>query len=234
MNDDVQKKALQRIANQETRSKLHEQEAIMEIHEGSVLEWAKAALAIREEKLFRVDYKTWEEYCKERWNYTSRRINQIIQSRITDKSGASSGNPFPDEDQAKEKLDPLEREQLRWRKRLQKYHLTRVGLQEAWFNEAHKCLDRLIKATRLFQDAQIRPPEPAKCRKCGADVLWVTTPNDKRMLLDAKPGSGVFEIINDLAVMCQWDKHQADKRYRSHYLHCSKRPDSVNNDPIPE
>jgi hypothetical protein len=55
------------------------------------------------------------------------------------------------------------------------------------------------------------------------------------MLLDAKPGGGVWEIMKGVAVSCDWDKMAAADRYRSHHVMCRKNPrNKVSDEPIPE
>lgn len=41
-----------------------------------------ALLAIRDGKLYRADYKTFEEYCQERWNFGARRGRQLIDAAV--------------------------------------------------------------------------------------------------------------------------------------------------------
>ena len=57
-----------------------DKEGIIEIGHKSFIEVGMALTQIRDAKLYRKDYKTFEEYCKERWEFTANYAHRLIQS----------------------------------------------------------------------------------------------------------------------------------------------------------
>jgi hypothetical protein len=55
-------------------------EKIIKAGEQTFIEVGNALLEIRDAKLYRVDFSTFEEYCTEKWGWSSRRGNQYIQA----------------------------------------------------------------------------------------------------------------------------------------------------------
>jgi hypothetical protein len=71
-------KANERIARQETKARLKELENVIEQNMDSFIKCAEAVIEIRESKLYRFDYKTWDEYCNAQWELTGRAINYRV------------------------------------------------------------------------------------------------------------------------------------------------------------
>ena len=53
-------------------------EKIVEIGLKTFVQVGEALLEIRESRLYRKQYKSFEEYCQKRWNFTSRQANRLI------------------------------------------------------------------------------------------------------------------------------------------------------------
>jgi hypothetical protein len=68
-------------------------EEIVEHGIGHVYRVAKALEEIRDSRLYREHYRTFEDYCQHRWNYTRRRVNQLIGTAevIADLAGDTMG-----------------------------------------------------------------------------------------------------------------------------------------------
>lgn len=57
---------------------LSQYEAVIERGQQTFLEVGAALAQIREQKLYRAGFKTFEDYCQARWDWTKRRANQLI------------------------------------------------------------------------------------------------------------------------------------------------------------
>lgn len=66
--------------NQDEKEELKACEIIIENHLQSFLEVGEALIKIKENKLYRAGFKTFEEYCQITWNFTSRYARNLIQS----------------------------------------------------------------------------------------------------------------------------------------------------------
>lgn len=68
--------------------------------------------------------------------------------------------------------------------------------------------------------------DQAKCRSCGAPILWVVTTLGKRMPLDAEPHpDGNVSLVPAGAMvlpaeLVEQGKKIGSKRYRSHFATC--------------
>lgn len=62
----------------------------------------------------------------------------------------------------------------------------------------------------------------ARCKSCGAEIVWVKTRSGKRMPLDARPTpNGNLEIdLADCVYFVTPDLNAAGKRYTSHFATC--------------
>lgn len=60
--------------------RLSECERIIEKGVGTFVEVGNALAEIRESKLYRASHSTFESYCQERWGFTKRRANQLIEA----------------------------------------------------------------------------------------------------------------------------------------------------------
>jgi hypothetical protein len=79
------------IAERETLKKL---ERVIEKGVSTFLEVGAALLRIRDEKLYRAEYKTFDGYCLKRWGFRSSRARQLIASTevIAHLKSVTSGN----------------------------------------------------------------------------------------------------------------------------------------------
>lgn len=59
---------------------LHALEQIIQRGRTTFLEVGAALLRIREARLYRATHSTWEAYCDQRWGWTGRRANQLVQA----------------------------------------------------------------------------------------------------------------------------------------------------------
>jgi hypothetical protein len=91
--------------------RLADLEVVINRGKKSFIEVGNALEEIRDERLYRVDYATFDEYCKEKWGWTARRSNQLI-----DSADAAMGTivPIQNEGQARElaKVEPERREDV--------------------------------------------------------------------------------------------------------------------------
>lgn len=67
-------------------------ETIIEKTQASFVECGNALSKIRDEKLFRVEFKSFEEYCKARWGWTRMRASQLIEAATVKKELPKSVN----------------------------------------------------------------------------------------------------------------------------------------------
>lgn len=62
------------------RSELEAQEVIIERGIGTFMEVGAALLAIRDDRLYRAEYGTFEDYCRERWGFTQQHATRLIRA----------------------------------------------------------------------------------------------------------------------------------------------------------
>jgi hypothetical protein len=90
------------LAATETRA-LKEHEAVIERGLNTFTEVGNALLAIRDERLYRSDHSTFEDYCQQRWGFSERRARQLIASAEVVGTIVPTGLPTPaNEGQARE------------------------------------------------------------------------------------------------------------------------------------
>lgn len=93
-------------------TKLKECEQVIERGLNTFVDVGNALLEIRDNKLYRIEYKTFEEYCKERWNISRPRAYQLIEAAgvINNLSTMVDKNLFISERQIRplSKLEPEE------------------------------------------------------------------------------------------------------------------------------
>lgn len=104
-----------------TRS-LAEHEAIIERGLNTFVEVGTALLAIREERLYRAEHSTFEDYCRERWGMSERRARQLMSSAEVVGTIVPTGLPAPaNEGQARELARvPEERRAEVWRETVER------------------------------------------------------------------------------------------------------------------
>jgi hypothetical protein len=224
---ETEQKALQRLADQETRRGYNEVLDILNRTEANAVEWANAVIRMRDSKLYRLDFKSWDAFCQWRWGKDRNVINYRVAKLLPRQEEVVE--IFNNQPPAKEEIDGIEKLRGRLAEEIKLLGNSRVTSRKA-VEEVQHVVNHALDKLKALRDADIRPPEPAICRNCGAAVQWVTTEKNKRILLDARPGGGVWEIMRNVAVKCEWDKEAAAERYRWHSLSCSKSM----NEPLPE
>lgn len=60
------------------RDRLHQYETVIEHGLTTFVEVGEALAAIRDARLYRAEYATFEDYCQERWSMGRRRADQLI------------------------------------------------------------------------------------------------------------------------------------------------------------
>ena len=82
---------------------LQEHELIISQGLSAFIAVGRALIAIRDGKLYRADFKTFEDYCRKRWNFTDRRARQLIEAtEVAEEIGTSgSGLVIENERQAR-------------------------------------------------------------------------------------------------------------------------------------
>jgi hypothetical protein len=97
----------QRFIDRDTRNRLKEEEQIIRDRMQAIAEVAEAFRRIRDEKLYRVDYQTFDEYCKVVWGFGKDKAYGLIkQAEITSLQGGSTSENPTTSDNAGSKLDP--------------------------------------------------------------------------------------------------------------------------------
>ena len=89
------------------RAKLGELETVVERGIGTFMEVGTALMEIRAARLYRDDFKTWEEYCKGRWTMTGRHANRLIESAEVSAAFAEMGPMGPKTERQARELLPL-------------------------------------------------------------------------------------------------------------------------------
>ena len=62
----------------------------------------------------------------------------------------------------------------------------------------------------------------AKCKGCGAEILWAKNENDKMIPLDAKALVYVLTIREDMETEARCQRAEKGRAYVSHFATCSK------------
>ena len=75
---------------------LHKCEAVIASGIRKFLDVGNALSKIRDAKLYRGDYATFEQYCQEKWEFSSSRARQLI-AAVTITESVTTGNTFQDE-----------------------------------------------------------------------------------------------------------------------------------------
>ncbi|WP_331764869.1 DUF5131 family protein [Streptomyces sp. NBC_01238] len=90
---------------------LAEHEAVIELGLTTFVEVGNALYVIREERLYRSEHGTFEDYCRERWGFSDSRARQLVGAAQTVTNVTAAGLPAPtNEGQARELSRVPERE----------------------------------------------------------------------------------------------------------------------------
>jgi hypothetical protein len=103
---------------EEEIKRLYECEIIIKTGMQTFIEVGKALTEIRDKKLFRKDFKTFDEYCKTKWKFDKTYASRLINSQPVIQNLLTMGNTLPEsERQTREllKLSPDEQKEV-WQK----------------------------------------------------------------------------------------------------------------------
>jgi hypothetical protein len=114
-------------------AKLQELETIIDRGVKTFVEVGESLAVIRDLRLYRSDYPTFEEYCRERWGMSRAYCNRLIQSADVVKTLAPTGAIIKTERQARElaRIPPEMREQIIHRATADNGTLTAKSIREA-------------------------------------------------------------------------------------------------------
>ena len=100
--DETQIKMKNQLSTQE-QADLTKLEKVVAAGQQTFVEVGLALSEIRERKLYRLDFNTFEEYCQNRWHWTRRRVSQlIIASAVVQGLPENLGTTVPNEGTARE------------------------------------------------------------------------------------------------------------------------------------
>jgi hypothetical protein len=141
-------------------------ETIIERGLRTFFEVGTALLRIRELRLYRAEYATFEDYCQERWEMGRRYVNQIIAaSQVRENLGAMAPKQLPENERQARPLARLEPELQRaaWQ------HVLESAAAEGRITAAH--VEQVVKEM-LAQaaPAAAAAPEPAPAQQMPAAV----------------------------------------------------------------
>lgn len=143
-------------------STLAECEAIIERGLTTFVEVGSALARIRDERLYLDSHKSFEDYCRERWDFNDRRASQMIQAAEVSTIVETRSLPTPRNEAVARELAPLRSEPAQ--------------LREVWTQavEQHgpaptaKQVHEVVAALR--HETPTEKPEPTFCPTCGARI----------------------------------------------------------------
>jgi hypothetical protein len=220
----------------------------------TVLETARDLKEICDRRLYQLDYKTFDDFCKATFNFCGRTGKRLIGPVQTPKttdtrsspigqvvqSADNEGSKIEDDDEPREAGQDHAQE---W-KGSEFYKPITIGCTRL-MNKAREVvrkyavskeleaaiIDGLRKWYKSVRSAVTEAPRrkaplPKRgiCKHCQAAVLWVTTENGKRMPVDAEPGGGQFDLIDGVAVLVDRSTANGQPLYRSHFVSCPNKP----------
>lgn len=92
------------------RSELAEHERVIARGLKTFVEVGSALMDIRDARLYREDYATFEDYCQQRWNMTDRRARQLMDAASTVQAIEETGTTVPATESQARELSGLEPE----------------------------------------------------------------------------------------------------------------------------
>jgi hypothetical protein len=97
----------QRFIDREVKNRLKEQEKIIRDRMPAIEEAAQAFKTIRDEKLYRLTFKSFDEYCKNVWGFGKDKAYRLINNAgISSRPGSSTSQNATTSDKGGSKLDP--------------------------------------------------------------------------------------------------------------------------------
>lgn len=117
----------------EERELLQKHETTIKKGLNTFVEVGQALLEIRDKKLYRIEYKTFEEYCQEKWQMTRRRSYQLIEASLAIEN-VNPGTQMPKNEKEVRPLTSLEPEVQNavWQETIEKHgdNITAKKVQE--------------------------------------------------------------------------------------------------------
>ncbi|HOR01505.1 MAG TPA: DNA methyltransferase [Anaerolineae bacterium] len=174
---------------------LAECESVIERGLATFVEVGQALMEIRERRLYREQYETFEDYCRERWGLGQSRVYQMMDAtRVVEvlKSSTMVELPLPaNERQARELVPLLRQDEAKvievWRELREQYgeEVTAARVK----NLVSKRLERIVRE----RQAQQKPTDPAPTLPPTVDLRL----GDFREVLADIPDSSVDLIFTD-------------------------------------
>jgi len=170
---------------------LAECESVIERGLATFVEVGQALMEIRERRLYREQYETFEDYCRERWGWVASRARQLIAAAEVAKTVTMVTLPPPNERQARELVPLLRQDEAKvievWRELREQYgeEVTAARVK----NLVSKRLERIVRE----RQAQQKPTDPAPTLPPTVDLRL----GDFREVLADIPDSSVDLIFTD-------------------------------------
>ena len=152
------------LSRTETRE-FAECEAVIERGQTTFIEVGSALLKIRDQRLYRENFATFEAYCQERWQWTKSRANQYVDAaRVVGNLTTTVVKPTA-ESHARP-LSHLSPDQQReaWSRATEEYGQPTAAQVKATVDEMFPRHQPLNGQGRLFDNEPPEPPEPIKGR----------------------------------------------------------------------
>lgn len=157
--------------------RLQECEDVIERGLNTFVDVGNALLEIRDSKLYRESYSTFEEYCQERWSFTDRRARMLMSAAETI-SNLQSGTVVPFYPQTERQVRPLT-------------SLEPEEQIEAWQRVIEKAPEGRITAAIVLEAAkEIQQEKRDERRLERVDKIVELTSNNKPL-----NGIGIFPVI---------------------------------------
>jgi hypothetical protein len=93
--------------NEEITTRLTDLEGVIERGLATFIEVGQALREIRDSRLYRERYSTFEDYCRERWEFNDRRASQLIAAAEVSTTVGTSEIPAPANEAVARELAPL-------------------------------------------------------------------------------------------------------------------------------
>jgi hypothetical protein len=152
------------LSRSETRE-LAECEAVIQRGLATFIEVGSALLKIRDDRLYRATYGTFEKYCQERWQMSKTHANRMIESTGVCENLTPIGVK-PKSESVTRPLAPRPPDQHRdaWKKATEEYGQPTAAQVKATVDEMFPRHEPLNGQGKLFENEPPEPPEPVKGR----------------------------------------------------------------------
>ena len=142
--------------NELTKTALAECESVIERGMKSFIEVGTALLKIRDERLYRLTFATFEDYCRQRWGWTHRHANRQIEAAQVTRNLGPIGPTPQTESQAREltQLPPAQQ-------------------REAWSAALKLCANGIPTARQIaavVEQMAPKRPSPGEARQMAIDT----------------------------------------------------------------